>query len=230
MFDNNNFVMDNVSTRIARFRGLSGRIDDFATALNLPANLLAWAQNAQNEFAVVKTDRLYKRNDLYSAKYDLAVADKNLLKSYQTCKNLLISQFDNDEKMSLLGISGATPQEHNNLAAAADILLKGVADLQLQGFTDCLPEQFRLELEQNLADSIDKFYKIGSMEEKLAKSKRTFQERFEQDNKNLRIMYNLIIAYFGKECFDLPALGFSIDNKKRGRKRNRKPAEPENEG
>ncbi|MDT3738805.1 MAG: hypothetical protein RO257_04815 [Candidatus Kapabacteria bacterium] len=66
------------------------------------------------------------------------------------------------------------------------------------------------------------YYKIGVLEEKLAKARKQYQEHFEQDTRNLRILYNFIIGYCGRNSPDLPIIGFAVDNKKRGRKRIKK--------
>lgn len=227
MQDNNNFVLDSEGVRKLRFDSLKDRIEEYSSILNLPADLLNWALNAQDEYNSYASDLYNAESDYKDARYYSKVANKSLLDMYQKCKFILVSKFKKDKKMALLGIEGASPRQYRDLASAADTMLKGIADLIAQGFTDVIPEIFRTELEQKLLDANDKFYQIGVMEEKLARERQIYKERFDSDTKNLRILYSYIIAQKGKTYFDLPVLGFAIDNKKRGRKRKRKEKDAE---
>lgn len=222
MFGDNNFLSDNYSGRSFRLNKLSDCIAEYAVGLDIPAELLNWAETAYNGFHTVDTNLIFKRNDLTHEKYNLAEADKKLQISYQVCKNILLSRFRDDDRLAMLGIEGATPRQHVALASRAAILLRAVADLQAEGMTDIIPEQFRLPLEENLATAGEFYYKIGVLEEKLAKARRQCQEHFVQDTKNLRMLYNLVIGYRGRNSQDLPIIGFAVDNKKRGRKRIKK--------
>jgi hypothetical protein len=222
MFGDNNFGSDNYSGRSFRLNKLSDSIRDYAVGLEIPAELLNWAENSYNGFNTVESNLDDKRNILRHEKHELADADKKLQISYQVCKNILQSRFRDDDRLAMFGIEGATPKQHIALASSAGIMLRAVADMQAEGMTDVLLEQFRLPLEENLAAAAEYYYKIGVLEEKLAKARRQCEEHFEQDTRNLRILYNFIIGYRGRNSPDLPMIGFAIDNKKRGRKRIKK--------
>lgn len=222
MFSNNNFKKDRVPDRSARLTKLSGAIGKYAPGLNIPAELLDWALNAETSFQTAIAALANRHNELNYAKSLFEESAQKLLKCYQTCKTLLYSQFRDDGKVTLLGIAGATPKKHTELVSCAEILLRAVADLQADGMADILPEQFRLPLEESLAESAENFYRIGAFQEKLSNEQRLFREHFERDSINLRILYTLFFSFHGKNSPDLPVLGFATDNKKRGRKKKRK--------
>ncbi len=219
MQENNNFVMDRPGTRYLRFNNLSDFIVEYSAILELPENLVNWAINAKSEYESASSALLNAKLDYKNARWESDSADKLLQEIYQKCKLILVSQFNKDKKMVLLGIEGKSPTNHNNLVSAADTMLKGIADLISQGYTDIIPESFRSALEEKLQASIQNFFQIGVMEEKYSRAKQIFKEKFDSDSKNLRILYSYIISQKGKTYPFLPVLGFAIDNKKRGRKR-----------
>jgi hypothetical protein len=222
MNENNNFNKDSHAYRSFRLRKLSDQIVDYSVGMNIPSDLINWATNSYNLDNNSYFDMIGARNDLRHAKHNQEEADKLLLDAYQKCKMILVSQFHNDAKLMLFGIEGATPRKHNNLVAAADIMLKAIAEYELEIGSENLPLVFKDALQAALTDSINKSYKIGGFEENYLKMKQIYEENFAKDSVKLRALYNLIISYQGREDFGLPIIGFAIDNKKRGRKRKKK--------
>lgn len=222
MLNNNNFNKDTYHLRSFRLQRLSDSVVDYTSEMSIPSDLLDWALNAYNHEKNGHENMHYARLDLKLAKYELNDADKLLLESYQKCKLILVSRFHNDVRLKLFGVEGVTPRKHNNLVAAADIMLKAIADYETESGSEVLPVAFKAALQSAMEDSVQKSYKIGGFAENYSKMKKLYDENFAGDSVKLRALYNLVISYQGRERIGLPIIGFATDDKKRGRKRKKK--------
>ena len=225
MFTDNIFIRERESGRSLRLDYVSKKIAEVAAELQVSGGLLDWAVNAKTSYDEVYYAYYFENMEKKHALTDSRNADKALIEIYQLCKNILFSRFKDDDKLQLFGISGTTPRKHNDITTAAEIMLKANSDLATAGEPDILPENLRIRLQNCFNDSVQFYYEIGKKTETAAKSARILKEKFEADSKNLRILYNLAVAVWGKENYELTMLGFAVDNKKRGRKRKGKPEE-----
>ncbi len=225
MFTDNKFIQERESNRSLRLEYVSKKIPDVSTELQVSGGLLDWAVNAKTSYDEVYNVYYFENMEKKHALTDSRNADIALAEIYQLCKNILLSRFKDDDKLQLFGISGATSRKHNDITSAAELMLKANLDLATAGEPDIIPEILRVRLQNCLNDSVRYYYEIGKKTEAAAKSERLFKEKVESDTKNLKILYNMAVAVWGKENYDLTLLGFAVDNKKRGRKRKMKTEE-----
>ena len=225
MFTDNKFIQERESNRSLRLEYVSKKIPDVSTELQVSGGLLDWAVNAKTSYDEVYNVYYFENMEKKHALTDSRNADIALAEIYQLCKNILLSRFKDDDKLQLFGISGATSRKHNDITSAAELMLKANLDLATACEPDIIPEILRVRLQNCLNDSVRYYYEIGKKTEAAAKSERLFKEKVESDTKNLKILYNMAVAVWGKENYDLTLLGFAVDNKKRGRKRKMKTEE-----
>ncbi len=219
--NHNNFSNENEFDRRNRLLAIQNRLNDFSTELNLQTDLVNWASTAFSNYETISDEHRSAKSNVKFSNTQLRIANSKLLKSYQKCKNMLRAYFLNDNKKIVLGIDGATPQKHNDLVSAAEIMIKGVNDLQSQGYDNILQDVFKVELQNALAECVEKFYKIGIAEEQYLEIRKNYFEHFKNDTNSLRIIYNIAISHWDRTYPDLVLIGFAFDENKRGRKKKR---------
>lgn len=218
----NNFSQDSLADRSMRLSKLSSQLSDYIDGLEIPSDLLNWALNSSTIFENAIRVQHGKQSELNEARHKLNNSKQKLKVNYQLCKDILFSRFKDDDKLSQLGIKGATPLNYSNLLLKAETLVRGVDVLVADGFIDIIPATLVQNLETALSSSNENSYMVGLSRDRLTVENRNLKELFDRDSNKLRALYSILVAHKGKDSLDFPIYGFAIDNKKRGRKRRKR--------
>lgn len=224
VIENNSFSGDTYNVRSTRLNQLQGNIDTYSTELQIPADLLTWAQSSHDNWTAAWSESDIEQGEKKLAYQESSEAFADLSERYQTLKDLLIVRYGQENKaIALYGLQGQTPREIGQLEHSAQVMIDANTQQLAAGDTNALPQTMMDNL-QTLVDTAETKHRAAKTEAMEAdRETDTLVALYNTDANNLRLIYNWIVAFWGKKNPQLLALGFALP-KERGS--NNRPAVP----
>jgi len=227
----NSVYEDIQAVRTARLQFIKAFIDVHAPALELPAMLLSWAQNASDNWyaALIKSDAEWAEKE--GAFLAIGIAGAPARERTNIIKELLRSRYvDRPDLLERYNIDQTTPRSRKGLMRMADDVYEMHARLVAEGDPLVLPDAM-IDGLKSLIDAVKAAETAAQDEFEDAKSAtRELQAIFRTDSKKLALLYDWAVAMWGAEDPRMIEIGFVQRYPQSGGGGGEVPAAPEDFG
>jgi len=209
---NNLFSKDDTFDRMERLHSLQGSIDDIAAELGVTGNLLAWAQNCEDQWKEARSEARTKEIAKERAFSEFRYKQIDCKKLYQKAKNILkamIAEHDNTaEIMHAYSINGTTPRTREGLESAVDDLSRQHEIYKAAGDPWVLPDHIVDEIRALRTEMSVLHTTACTLLLKAKVAREAMKARFREDTKRLRLIYEMGVLVWGVDSSNFIGRGF----------------------
>jgi len=216
----NCFTRDSYVLRSARLSLLSSHIGSYAVELDLPIDLITWAGDAFGAWNDVRVSADSEHGEAGVAFENYQRALGELCNNYQRVKDLLSAMIVGTENSNEIavqyGINGWTPKDFHTLYERCRLIKTTTDLLRAEGDPRVLSAAIVDHL-AGAADAVGLLWQDAYTERRESQSLYSeLHDRYDEDSRRLRILYDYCTLRWGKESPNLIDLGFAVVDRRSG--------------
>ncbi len=208
---NNNFVMDNFSTRIERLMQINNKIESLQSVLQLPEHLYEWALTCEATFSNLSVKYGATNNRKQSATTRVDICLEKMDKEYQYFKSLALNIYK-DEPVFLADFQFSTPYPRDRYLKLQKVehILRIVADHKDQDLAIEMPEVIVERLTAAKDEVLEALQKQESAKKELKHIKAEYDQRFQEDTRNLQLLKAWWLSMYFENLLKITSIGMVV--------------------